>query len=99
MKLLMIYLSPNKDSSFFIRDCNMSYYGEETKSKEELTMLELMVFAVVLAVTLVMSNYIMYVIMMKKFMNKETLKHYTKMSLEIAKELEDEELDKIWGED
>lgn len=62
-------------------------------------MLEMIVFAVVLGVTLVVSNYIMYVIMMKKFMNKETLKRYTKMSFEIAKELEDEELDKIWGED
>ena len=73
----------------------------ETKPnlKEEFTMLEMIVFAVVLAVTLVASNYIMYIIMMKKLMTKETLKHYTKMSLEIAKELEEEELDKIWGED
>lgn len=62
-------------------------------------MIEMIVFAVVLAVTLVASNYIMYLIMMKRLMNKETLKGYTRMSLEIAKELEDEELDKIWGED
>lgn len=32
-------------------------------------------------------------------MNKEILKRYTKMSFEIAKELENEELDKIWGDD
>ena len=62
-------------------------------------MLEMIVFAVVLAVTLVASNYVMYLIMMKKLMNKETLKCYTKMTLEIAKELEDEEYDKLWGED
>lgn len=62
-------------------------------------MLEMAVFAVILSGTLVVSNYIMYMIMMKKFMNKETLKNYTKMSFEIAKELEDEEFDKIWGED
>lgn len=69
------------------------------KSKEEFTMLEMAVFAVILSGTLVVGNYIMYMIMMKKFMNKETLKNYTKMSFEIAKELEDEEFDKIWGED
>lgn len=62
-------------------------------------MLEVIVFAMVLGVTLVVSNYVIGMIMMKQFMNKKVLKHYTKMSLEIAKELEDEEFDKIWGED
>ena len=62
-------------------------------------MLEMIVFAVVLAVTLVVSNYIMCIYMMKKFMNKETLKGYTKMTLEVAKELGEEELGKIYGED
>lgn len=62
-------------------------------------MLEMMIFAVVLGVTLIVSNYVMCMLVMKKFMNKKILKQYTKMSLEIAKEIEDEEMDKIWGED
>lgn len=53
-------------------------------------MLELVVFAAVFVVFQMIGAYIMTMVTMKHFMKKETLKHYTKMTLEVAKELEDE---------
>jgi hypothetical protein len=56
-------------------------------------MLEAVVFAAVLVVFQMIGGYIMTMAMMKHFMKKETLKNYTKMTLEVAKELEDEVFD------
>ena len=56
-------------------------------------MLELVVFAAVFVVFQMIGGYVMTKVMMKQFMNKEIIKNYTKMTFEIAKELEDEMFD------
>lgn len=53
-------------------------------------MMEMVVFAVVLGVVLSMTNFVVGVLAMKFYMSKKNLKKYTKMSLEIANELQEE---------
>lgn len=54
--------------------------------KEEFIMLEIMVFAVVLGLTLIVSSCIASFIMMRIFMNKKVLKKYTKVCYDVAQE-------------
>ena len=53
-------------------------------------MLEIIVFAVTLVVSQIVGGYIMYKIMMHQIMNKNYLKKMTKMTYEVAMELQEE---------
>lgn len=53
-------------------------------------MLEMIVFAVTLVVAQLVGGYIMYKIMMHQLMNKEYLKKMSKMTYEVAMELQEE---------
>jgi uncharacterized protein YneF (UPF0154 family) len=53
-------------------------------------MLEIIVFAVTLVVAQCVGGYIMYKIMIKQLMNKEYLKKMSKMTYEVAMELQTE---------
>lgn len=53
-------------------------------------MLEMIVFAITLVVAQLVGGYIMYKIMMKQLMNKEYLKKMSKMTYEVAMELQEE---------
>ena len=53
-------------------------------------MLEMIVFAVTLVVAQCVGGYIMQKIMMKQLMNKEYLKKMSKMTYEVAMELQEE---------
>ena len=76
---------------FLFRVRNILLYEEKLHlSKERLTMLEMIVFALVLVTAQVLGGLIMTQIMMKKFMNKEFIKKYTKMGMEAGKELVEE---------
>lgn len=58
-------------------------------------MLEMVVFALVLVTAQFVGGIIMMKYVMKKYMNKEFLKSYTKMGLEVAEELTREMGDKF----
>lgn len=58
-------------------------------------MLEMVVFALVLVTAQFVGGIIMTKYMMKKYMNKEFIKSYTKMGLEVAEELISEMEDKF----
>ena len=53
-------------------------------------MLEVIVFAITLVVAQLVGGYIMYKIMMHQIMNKNYLKKMTKMTYEVAMELQEE---------
>lgn len=53
-------------------------------------MLEMMVFAVTFVVVQCVGGYIMYKIMMKQLMNKEYLKKMSKLTYDVAMELQEE---------
>ena len=53
-------------------------------------MLEMVVFAVTLVVAQCVGGYIMYKIMMHQLMNKEYLKKMSKMTYEVAMEIQEE---------
>ena len=50
-------------------------------------MLEMVIFALVLVTAQFVGGFIMIKYMMKKYMNKEFIKSYTKMGMEVAQEL------------
>lgn len=58
-------------------------------------MLEMVVFALVLVAAQFIGGFIMFKYVMKKYMNKEFIKAYTKMGLEVAQELTAEMEDKF----
>jgi hypothetical protein len=83
-------------SFIFARDENGPYYGEKTIFREGIiTMLEMVVFAVTLVVAQLVGGYIMMQIVVKQFMNKEFIKKYTKMGMEVGKELVEEMEDEL----
>ena len=53
-------------------------------------MLEMVVFAVTLVVSNVIAAFVTTEIAMKRYMNKEAIKRYAKMAVEVQEELEDE---------
>ena len=53
-------------------------------------MLEMIVFAVTFVVTSAITSVIVTIGMTKWFMRKETIKHYTKMMVEISNEIAEE---------
>ena len=53
-------------------------------------MLEIIVFAITLVVAQLVGGYIMYKIMMKQLMNKEYLKKMSKLTYDVAMELQAE---------
>lgn len=53
-------------------------------------MLEMVVFAVTLVVSNVIAAFVTTEIAMKRYMNKEAIKRYAKMAIEVQEELEDE---------
>ena len=53
-------------------------------------MLEMVVFAVTLVVSNVIAAFITTEIAMKRYMNKEAIKRYAKIAIEVQEELEDE---------
>ena len=59
-------------------------------SKEEITMLEMIIFAVVLVIAQTAAGLIMMSVVMKKYMSKEFIKKYSKMAMEVAEEIQDE---------
>ena len=56
-------------------------------------MLNAVICMLVLVVGIVVSNLIATYVLMKLFMNKKTLKNYTKVCVEVANELAEEMLD------
>lgn len=53
-------------------------------------MLEMVVFAVTLVVSNVIAAFVTTEIVMKRYMNKDAIKRYAKMAVEVQEELEDE---------
>lgn len=53
-------------------------------------MLEMVVFAVTLVVSNVIAAFVTTEIAMKRYMNKDAIKRYAKMAVEVQEELEDE---------
>ena len=53
-------------------------------------MLEMIVFALTLVIAQAVGGYIMVKIMMKQFMTKEFIKNYSKIGIEVAKEIQEE---------
>ena len=53
-------------------------------------MLEMIVFALTLVIAQAVGGYIMVKIMMKQFMTKEFIKNYSKLGIEVAKEIQEE---------
>lgn len=53
-------------------------------------MLEMVVFAVTLVISNVIAAFVTTEIAMKRYMNKDTIKRYAKMAVEVQEELEDE---------
>ena len=75
----------------FSRDKNSPYYGNKiTFSKGDFTMLEMIIFAVVLVIAQCVGGYIMMKFMVKQFMTKEFIKNYSKIGIEVAKEIQEE---------
>ena len=60
--------------------------GRNYISKEEITMLEIIVFVVFL----VLAQTLAGLIMMNKCLSKEFIKKYSKMAMEVAEEIQDE---------
>lgn len=73
---------------YFSRVENMSLYGEKTIFRKGLiTMLEMVVFALVLVLAQFVGGFIMMKYVMKAYMNKEFIKSYTKMGMEVVQEI------------
>ena len=53
-------------------------------------MLEMIIFAVVLAIALCVGNYIMTMVMVKHFMSKRFIKKYTKMMVSTIEDIQEE---------
>lgn len=82
-------------SLFIFRGRNIALYEDKTTFlKGDFTMLEMVVFALVLVISQFVGGYIMMKVIMHQFMNKDFIKKYAKMgieaSMEIQEEMEDE---------
>jgi hypothetical protein len=72
---------------FFSRLKHLPLWKDNIFRKGIITMLEMVVFALVLVLAQFVGGFIMMKYVMKAYMNKEFIKSYTKMGMEVAQEI------------